>query len=304
MRATLALLLAGLALSPAFAGKSKIGTSGAQFLRIGAGARPTAMGDAYTAIGGDVNSSYFNPAGLATLRKAELTAMHTQYFQGIDYSYGAFAIPASFGTFAFSAATLQTSDIKKYGADETPYGTFNNLDAAYGLSFGTDISEAVSFGGTARYIRESIDSNSATAWGGDLGVMYADPDSNYSYGFAGRHFGQAIKFQDEGDPQPLVLDLGAAGHYFAKRLTIGANILSPRDNNVQFGLGAEWKQGREDRFRYAVRGGFHSFGTDAGGATGLSLGGGLGYKRLDFDVAWVPFGDLGNTFRYAILVHF
>ena len=152
LRIGAAFLLAALTALPANAGNSKVGTSGAQFLRIGAGARPTAMGDAYTAIGGDINSSYYNPAGLATLRHPELTAMHTQWFQGIDYSYGAFAYPASFGTFAFSAATLQASDIQRFGADESSLGSFTNLDAAYGLSYGTDISEAISVGGNAKSV--------------------------------------------------------------------------------------------------------------------------------------------------------
>ena len=78
------------------------GVNGAQFLKIGAGARPTAMGDAFTAIADDVNATYFNPAGLAQLKTAELTAMRTQWFQNIDYSFGAFAMPTSAGTFGIS----------------------------------------------------------------------------------------------------------------------------------------------------------------------------------------------------------
>ena len=34
------------------------------------------------------------------------------------------------------------------------------------------------------------------------------------------------------------------------------------------------------------------------------MGAGIGYKLFDIDFAWVPFGDLGNTFRYAAHVKF
>ena len=79
--------------SLAQASDAKTGTSGAQFLKIGAGARPTAMGDAYTAIADDVNAVYFNPAGLTQLPAAQITAMQTQWFEGLDYAFGAFALP-------------------------------------------------------------------------------------------------------------------------------------------------------------------------------------------------------------------
>ena len=39
-------------------------------------------------------------------------------------------------------------------------------------------------------------------------------------------------------------------------------------------------------------------------ASGITLGGGVGYKLFDIDFAWVPFGDLGNTFRYTAHVKF
>ncbi|MEQ1920553.1 MAG: hypothetical protein ABL955_15300, partial [Elusimicrobiota bacterium] len=56
-----ALLLAAL---PAAAMSSAAGTSGAQFLKLGSGARAGAMADAFAAIADDANAAYYNPAGL------------------------------------------------------------------------------------------------------------------------------------------------------------------------------------------------------------------------------------------------
>src|SRR5207302_10246043 len=59
-------------------GKNQVGTSGAAFLKIGPGARPAAMGEAFTGVADDIHAIYWNPAGLATLRSPELTGMHME----------------------------------------------------------------------------------------------------------------------------------------------------------------------------------------------------------------------------------
>jgi hypothetical protein len=36
----------------------------------------------------------------------------------------------------------------------------------------------------------------------------------------------------------------------------------------------------------------------------VSIGGGLTYGNFSFDYAFLPFGDLGNTSRYSLVVKF
>ncbi|MBV9080591.1 MAG: PorV/PorQ family protein [Elusimicrobia bacterium] len=298
-----ALLLLALVPAAAFATNSKVGTSGAQFLKIGAGARPTAMGEAYTAVSDDVNAVYFNPAGLATLERPEITAMHTQWFQGIDYNFGAFAHPGAHGTLAVSACTLQTDAIDKRAADESALGTFTDLDAAYALSYAGKINDLTSVGATARYIRQQIDSEIASTVGGDLGLLRKLDGTPFTLGLAARNFGAKVKFKEEGDPLPFVVDAGAAARLLKDRLLLSLTLSAPRDNDLQYAAGVEWAE-RHTVVRYAARAGYRSLATDKDGASGISLGAGIGYRRLDFDFAWVPFGQLGNTFRYAVLVRF
>ncbi len=303
-RFNLLLVLALAMVSVGAAANKKVGTSGAQFLKIGAGARPTAMGEAFVGIADDVIAVYYNPAGLGFISRPQMTAMHTQWFQGMDYDFGAFAYPTNHGAFALSAATLKADDIARRGADESEQGDFGSLDAAYALSYARNMGPQLSLGLTARYLKQEIDSASAGAWGGDAGILKRLERYPVSVGLAVLHFGQEVKFNEEGDPQPLTIDLGFGVDLFRDRLKLGLNTKKPRDNDMQYGVGSEWKQPLGEDFRAALRAGYNSAGTDPDGTTGISLGAGLGFRQIDFDFAWVPFGDLGNTFRYAIVAKF
>ncbi len=302
------LLLAGafltLGAQSSFASDKKAGTSGAPFLKIGAGARPTAMGDAFVGVADDVNAVYFNAAGLAFSKRPEMPAMHTQYIQDMNYDFGAFAFPTAVGSFGISAMTLKVVDLQKRNADESYQGTFDSIDAAYTLCYAKEIVPLLSVGVTGRYLKQEIDTASAGAWGGDVSVMKKMERLPLSLGLALRNMGPGIKFREESDPQPFIVDAGAGMRFFRERLCLGVDVSKPRDNGIQFGAGGEWTQPLMRDFRTSVRSGYKTAGTDADGASGLSLGAGLGYRQLSIDFAWVPFGDLGNTFRYAATFRF
>ncbi|MFI5363252.1 MAG: hypothetical protein ACHQ49_14895, partial [Elusimicrobiota bacterium] len=81
---TFALALA-LAASPAAAlniATGGVGTSGADFLNVGVGARALAMGRAFTAVdtGADANAVNWNPGALGLVDKANVTASYNSLF--------------------------------------------------------------------------------------------------------------------------------------------------------------------------------------------------------------------------------
>ena len=51
---------------------TNVGTAGAQFLKIGPGARVDSLGGAFSALANDVTSIYWNPAGISQLEKTSL----------------------------------------------------------------------------------------------------------------------------------------------------------------------------------------------------------------------------------------
>src|ERR1700677_5345550 len=68
-----------------------VGTTTADFLKINQGAIPAAMGGVYTAMGNDVYSVSYNPAGLSYIRASQLVLMHLDSLAGIEYEYMTFA---------------------------------------------------------------------------------------------------------------------------------------------------------------------------------------------------------------------
>ena len=83
------LLLSSLVI-PAFAGN---GTTTANFLKIGAGARAIGMGEAFTGVSDDVTAVYWNPAGLGQLELTELSVMDNQWIEKISNLFLGYGIP-------------------------------------------------------------------------------------------------------------------------------------------------------------------------------------------------------------------
>lgn len=318
MRKTTLAALAVLALlagpSGAAFNKGARGTSGAQFLKLAPGARPASMGEAFGGLADDVHAIHYNPAGLAFLDRVEVAAMHNSHFQGIDHNFGAISVPmlawarerenpAELGVAAFSLTSLSVDDIERRGAVETddPSGVFEASDLAYSLGYGLALSPEFALGIAAKAIDQEIDGVSARAFAADAGALYRR--ERFSLGVGARNAGTRVKFNSESDPLPLTVYAGGSVRLREEWLA-AFEVRVPRDNTPRFSLGTEFRREFARNFTGSLRAGFNSANTDADGLNGITLGTGLGYGSLGFDFAWVPFGDLGNTFRYSLLVKF
>ena len=95
---------------------NQVGTSMANFLKIGVGARATAMGDAYVAIADDISTLYWNPGGLSTLENNQMMFQAAEWlvntrlnFFGFSYRLGTLGV---FGVSVYSFSSgemLETS---------------------------------------------------------------------------------------------------------------------------------------------------------------------------------------------------
>ncbi len=119
-----------LLISIVFGNQALASTLGGAFANFTSGARPLAMGSAFTAVADDVNCLNWNSAGLSALNQSQLSLFHTDLFNfGINRNYLAVAIPRLWNG-AFSLGVTQT-DFQ----EALPYAE-NIITAAYARSLG------------------------------------------------------------------------------------------------------------------------------------------------------------------------
>ncbi|NLT50866.1 MAG: PorV/PorQ family protein [Ignavibacteria bacterium] len=178
-----------------------VGKYAGEFMAIGVGGRALGMGGAYVAVGGDVTSGYWNPAGLARINYPQGVLMHQELYGSIvNYNYAAVAIPYNEDmTFAVSAVRLsidgipdtrnagrdrETGQIIDYNdpawrmihpnwdLDVSKITEFNNTDWAFYLSFAKRHSENFYWGANVKIIRRDLAEFGATGIGFDIGAWY------------------------------------------------------------------------------------------------------------------------------------
>lgn len=307
------LLSATLLAGPAAAlGAANKGTSAAAFLKLPAGARAAALGDAFGALEGGALSAAYNPAALGRLAAVELAGTHESRFQDLTHDFGALAVPlaaltdsrrarTAWGGAALSVRTLGASDIPRRGVVETeePTGTFGASDACYALSYGRGAG-ALSVGGTLKLVEQKLDSARGRAAAADAGFLWSRDRLTLGGGL--RHWGQSLSLGSTPDPLPMTL-FGAAAWRAASGLTAAAEVRLPRDDGPRLSVGLEFAR-EFSGFSAAARAGWNAASAEADGLGGVTAGAGARWGRLSADFAWVPYGDLGASYLTTLSFRF
>jgi hypothetical protein len=91
------------------------------FMENGGGARALGMGGAFTAVADDPSTTFWNPAGLATMPERELLLMHSERFGDlIDRDFVAYTQPVNWAIFGDEGAGIGFSLIR-LGVDDIPF---------------------------------------------------------------------------------------------------------------------------------------------------------------------------------------
>jgi hypothetical protein len=277
-------------------------TSGAAFLQIGDGARPLALGGAYTAGSGSVDSIYYNPAGLATLDDKEMSITHSDWLEGMSFDVASYGQSTAYGTFAISALRLGgTQDGRDANRQET--GSFSTDDMSFLLSYSHLIGSMIGVGTNLKYLRSTIGIDKASTYALDFGAIARTPGQRLSFGASVLNIGSGLQFIDQTDHLPLTLAVGAACQPINPlQLTLDFKH-QPHDQFSEVDAGAEYWIGP-----FALRAGYAApvEGTDTSLDAMEYFRGGIGLKvsRFRADYTLAPYGDLGLTQRFTLSVLF
>ena len=155
-------------------GQYRFGTTAANFLEIGTSSRAVSMGEAFVSLSDDVNSAYWNPAGLAFVSGLEFGASSQDWVVGITHSTFAAAIDmGSYGTLStwFTdfdyGSTEVTNVLNQNGTGEY----FNANELAASISYGRSLVDWFAFGASIKTISSNIWHSTARAIALDLGVI-------------------------------------------------------------------------------------------------------------------------------------
>jgi len=287
----------------AFTGDDK-GTSAGQFLKLGAGARAAAMGEAYSAICEDADAVYWNPGALGGIRRISGIFMHADLFTELNYEYLGYAQPLkNSGGLGLGVQYLSAGRIPETDSSGFETGTdMNPSQLAVALAYGRKM-DVFGIGASAKYIRSRL-AGAASAFAVDLGALspgfMAD---QMRLAFVIQNIGGGLKYDQKSDPLPLNIKIGSLLK-FAKDLTLGVDINSPRDNKPYAAAGGEYVV-HYGNFSVAGRLGYNSRTSgDLGGLSGISAGLGARSRKLALDYAFVPFGSLGSAHRISIAFRF
>ena len=152
---------------------SKVGSAGAQFLKIGVGSKYQGMGEAATAIVNDVYATYWNPAGLVGVENATIGFTNVNYVLDISLNYVAFAKRfEGVGVFGVSATVLSmgSQEITDFEHQDGTGRTYDASSYCVGLTYARQLTTKFAFGGTVKYVAEKIHLEDASGFGFDFGT--------------------------------------------------------------------------------------------------------------------------------------
>ena len=280
-----------------------VGTRGLGFLKIGVGAEAIGMGESHVAQADNLFASYWNPAGLSMMQRAQLGFMHNRWFEGINHEFIGYVHPLStFGVVATSFSYLSFGELERRDADGNLGKPFRPYDLALVFSYGRKFTSDFAAGVNLKLLREQIDDKKAQAIAFDLGGKYDVPHTKLTLGVNFQNFGTKIKFVEESFALPLNLKVGMAYGLLDNSLAIAADLNHPWDNDVNLGFGIEYTPIKLFHLRSGYR--YSLGGNDLGAVSGLTAGLGLSIESYQIDYAFVSFGKLGPTHRVSVLANF
>jgi hypothetical protein len=327
-KALISLMLLTIAAGTASAEFSKVGSSGAQFLKIAVGSKYQAMGEAAVAVANDVYSTYWNPAGLTEVENAAIGFTNVDYLLDINLNYVGFArYFEDVGVFGLSATILSAGD-QEITTLEQQEGTgeyYSATSYSVAVSYARQLNVQFAFGLSFKYVGERIHNERAEGFAFDFGTLLYPGIQSLRLGVSISNMGPEMTFSgsdlivsyydetadDATTPVsaelktnpydlPLLFRIGAAYDVQVAPksvVTLAGELKHPNDNVQQGAVGAQFAFNE----MFFLRGGYKLNYDEEG----LTVGGGLDTRisrttHLLIDYAWQDFGRLESTQRFSV----
>jgi hypothetical protein len=292
------------------------GTSGAAFLELGVGSRPLGMGEAFTAAVGDINSIYYNPAGLGTMKYPEISVMHQDLILDSRFENFSLAWPLWKGFLGVSNSLFWVPSFERVDINGDNQGQIQFYNTATTVAYGQSLG-FVEVGASFKHIYEKIGPLTVNAAAFDVGIlkrlyMYSPFDApirNLSLGLSLQNMGTKAK----NDPLPRTLRVGSSYYltkWFGLNIDISEYFIDSSDlYDFTYGFDESLRVMTGFELNYldllSFRAGYRFIDTNLGDFTGkYSMGFGFNYaiKNVAFqiDTSYTDTRVFGPVYSFTI----
>ena len=296
------LLLLAMA-NPAIAINENAGTTGFNFLKVPVGARASALGGAFVAMRGDLESTTWNPAGLLGVRDRAGTLSLTRYLVDTEAGFACIAFPGEDQVWALSVNYFNHGDMRRTDAEGRDLGNFGASDLAVYLSRAREMWRGrLTVGINLKAIYSRIDDFSSDAYVVDVGMLASTPIAGMTFGAALSNLGTVRSAYTGGskDSLPVKFSVGITHRpaHAPIPVVILADLHVPNDNDAYLAFGAEFRVG----YGLYLRPGYslQQTGLDGDDPLGVSAGAGFLMQGYRLDYAFTSFPDLGDVHRVSV----
>ncbi len=295
------------------------------FLEKGVGARPFAMGGAFTALSEDVTSIYWNPAGLVNIKKLEFHGMHAERFSGIvNWDFGGIAVRVNEHTslgigyfrlgidgIPLTKLTDPSQELGEIIIDDNgreirnipyAYKYVNDSESAFFFSFARKKNEKVYYGGNIKFLYKTVGDYDAWGLGFDIGVVCKPLDS-LRLGLLISDGTSTVLAWNTGRRELILphLRIGSAYSFkysflqFIPVFDVRMNFENRESSQIKINLvGINVHTGLEIRFKKLLA---FRLGSDRGLFT---AGSGITLSNFRIDYGFSRHTELGNTHRISL----
>jgi hypothetical protein len=304
---------------------NKAGRTTFQFLKIGVGGRAAAMGEATIASTQDINSVYWNPAGLTGIQNLEAGVNYTKWIAdlsvtsaAVGYNFGPAVIAVNYMGLSYGniQEALTTSTTGK--VDTRTGGTFTGSDLALGLTLARRFTDQLSIGVNVKYLREDLYTYKTSLWAMDVGTYYDTQWKGVRIAMTAQNFSKQARwmYTKEENQQsfelPLVFRIGTSidlwggedlvfgGDASVNKLTLDVDAIHTNDYGERLHLGGEYVFMN----MLSLRAGYRMNYEEGNLALGAGFKTEFSGVKLEVDYAYVKYDFLESPHRFSLIFAF
>jgi hypothetical protein len=180
-----------------------IGESGGSVFDMNSGARPASMAGVFIAKADDINSIWYNPAGIANIGSYELGFTYDKNVAGIRNAFVSFVMPfETIGSIGIGILHSTIQDDVNNAVEEA----VKVYDIAGILGYSYAFSKSFLLGANIKYLSSYLGSYSSSSIAFDAGALYYM--NKLGIGLVVQNIGTSLKFESETTPLPLKAGVG------------------------------------------------------------------------------------------------